>query len=177
MLRSHMVSLMSVWLCTASRFSPWRGRHIRLFICPARSERTRATQTRGSVCMQCLFLAFLLPGRYFFLFCLARAVSCCFPWRNVSVAKETVALQSLMARVIAGVEQMHMTLAALLRSLGFSVDTAGTWKMYLQLNPVMTWCQAQFYMTQTLTILYKNAISTSPGPFWKCLLLVYTLKK
>ncbi len=113
-----------------------------------------------SVCMQCLFLAFLLPGRYFFLFCLARAVSCCFPWRNVSVAKETVSLQSLMARVIAGVEQMHMTLAALLRSLGFSVDTAGTWKMYLQLNPVMTWCQAHFYMAQTLTILYKNAIST-----------------
>lgn len=68
MLRSHMVSLMSVWLYTASRFSPWRGRHIRLFICPARSECTSATQTRGSVCMQCLFLAFLLPGRYFLSF-------------------------------------------------------------------------------------------------------------
>lgn len=68
MLRSHMVSLMSVWLCTASRFSPWRGRHIRLFICPARSEHTSATQMRGSVCMQCLFLAFLLPGRYFLSF-------------------------------------------------------------------------------------------------------------
>lgn len=45
--------------------------------------------------------------------------------------KETVALQSLMARVIAGVEQTHMTLSALLRSLGFSVDTAGTWKNVL----------------------------------------------
>lgn len=76
MLRSHMVSLMSVWLCTASRFSLWRGRHIRLFICQS-LVRTKAHQynpntvanlTHGSVCTQCLFLAFLLPGCYFLSF-------------------------------------------------------------------------------------------------------------
>lgn len=76
MLRSHMVSLMSVWLYTASRFSLWRGRHIRLFICQSLvrtktlqyNPNTVANLTRGSVCMQCLFLAFLLPGHYFLSF-------------------------------------------------------------------------------------------------------------
>jgi len=137
-----MVSLMSVWLYTASRFSLWRGRHIRLFICQ-NPVRTKAHQPKHSRKPNVRFCLYAMPISSFLsprtLFSFSRTVPCCFPWRNVCVLKETVALQSLMAWVIAGVEQTHMTLSALLRCLGFSIDTVGTWKkMFLQLNPVMT---------------------------------------
>lgn len=113
-------------------FSPGRERQARLFICHKtesrwRTEHTSATQTRWQPTAQLHLYAMSVSV----CFCLSFPQSHSplgFPWRIVSVLKETVALQSLMERVIVGVEQTHIRLSALLGCLGFPTDTAGNWK-------------------------------------------------